>query len=163
MGIELVFIPEGEPFRNGSVENFNGWFQERLFAIRLHSPAQAHRELAVLMEVCFQEHVHPHLGMRTSQEARRTLRPRRLPANFKRHLQPLPISVGKVTFIRKVRPSGRITVLDVKVHVSKRLTGRHVRATLYTRTARLKIYQGRDLVKEIVFPVRESRQVSAMS
>jgi transposase InsO family protein len=159
VGVELVFIPEGEPFRNGSAENFNGWFQERLLSIRLHGPAHVRRELGVLMEVCFQEHVHPHLGFRTAKEVRRSLLPRRLPANFRRHLQPLPIPVGKVTSIRKVRPSGRITVLDVKVHVSKRLKGRYVRATLYTRTARLKIYHARDLVKEMDFPIRGSRRV----
>lgn len=27
LGVESVFIPEGKPQRNGSVENFNGWFQ----------------------------------------------------------------------------------------------------------------------------------------
>ena len=30
-GVSPVFIPEGEPPFNGSVENFNGWFQEPLF------------------------------------------------------------------------------------------------------------------------------------
>ena len=30
LGIEPVFIPEGMPRRNGSVENFNGWFQPLL-------------------------------------------------------------------------------------------------------------------------------------
>src|SRR5262249_21868589 len=30
-GVSPVFIPEGEPQFNGSVENFNGWFQEPLF------------------------------------------------------------------------------------------------------------------------------------
>lgn len=157
VGVELVFIPPHEPFRNGSVENFNGWFQERLLSIPLRGPAQVRRELKVLMEVCFQEHVHPHLGFRTPKEVRRSLHPQRLPANFKQHLQPLPIPTGKVTFIRKVRRSGRITVLDVKVHVSKRLKGRYVRATLYTRTAKLKIYNGRDLVKQLNFPIRGSR------
>jgi transposase InsO family protein len=30
-GVGPVFIPKGEPQFNGSVENFNGWFQPRLF------------------------------------------------------------------------------------------------------------------------------------
>lgn len=154
VGIELVFIPEGEPFRNGSVENFNGWFQERLLAIPLHRPAHVRRELAALMDVCFREHVHAHLGFRTAQQVRRKLRPRRLPANFDRHHQPMPIAVGKTTFIRRVRRSGRITVLSVKVRVGKRWLGRYVRAVLYTRTQWLKVYQNTRLIKQIPFPIR---------
>jgi hypothetical protein len=45
-----VFIPEGEPQFNGSVENFNGWFQEPLFQRRFRSPGDLRRELARLQE-----------------------------------------------------------------------------------------------------------------
>jgi transposase-like protein len=154
VGVELVFIPEGEPFRNGTVENFNGWLQERLLAIQLRGPAQVRRELKVLMEVCFKEHIHPHLGFGTPQQVRRGLAVRRLPANFQRHQQPLPVTVGKVTFLRKVRRSGRITVLGVAVRVGRRWKGRYVRATLYTRNATLKIYLAGRLVKQVAYPLR---------
>jgi putative transposase len=155
VGVEIVFIPEGEPFRNGSAENFNGWFQERLLSIPLHSPAHVRRELKALMEVCVQENIHAHLGFRTPQQARRSLHPRRLPANFNEHLHPLPIATGKVTFIRQVRTSGRITVLGVKVRVGKRRKGHYVRAVLYTRTRTLKVYDhANKLIKQVVYPMR---------
>jgi len=154
VGIELVFIPEGEPFRNGSTENFNGWFQERLLVIQLHGPAQVRRELKVLMDICFREHVHPQLGFRTSCQVRRGLRPRHLPANFQAHRQPMPVAIGKITFIRKVRLSGQITILGIKVLAGKRLRGRYVQATLYTRNAKLKVYHGNKLIKTIDFPLR---------
>ncbi len=156
VGVKLVFIPEGQPFRNGSVENFNGWFQPRLFAIRFHRPVDVRRELKTLMEVCFKEHVHPHLGFQTSQQVRRSLHPRKLPANFKRHLQLLPIAVGKILFIRKVRRSGRITILGVKVRVGKRWQGRYVCATLYTGSAVLKIRYNHCPIKEVDFTIRWS-------
>jgi transposase InsO family protein len=151
VGVELVFIPEGEPFRNGSVENFNGWFQERLWAIRLHRPAQVRHELQTLMQVCQHEHIHPHLGFQTAAQIRRPLQLRRLPSHFDAHRQPMPIATGKITFIRKVRLSGRITVLATKVKVGKRWRGRYVRATLYTRTEKLKIYHACKLLKELPF------------
>lgn len=154
VGLELVFIPEGEPFRNGSVEHFNGWFQERLWTIPLHAPAQVRRELGWLMSVCFHEHVHPHLGFRTSQQVRRSCQTRRLPANFKRHQHPLPIAAGKITFIRRVRRSGRITLLGVKIRVGKRWQGRYVRATLFTRHSSLKIYYAGHLIKQVAYPIR---------
>jgi hypothetical protein len=156
VGVKLVFIPEGQPFRNGSAENFNGWFQERLLAIQLHRPADVRRELKILMEVCFQQNVHAHLEFRTPQQVRRSFHPRRLPANFKQHLQPLPIAVGKVIFIRKVRRSGRITILGMKIRVGKRWQGQYVCATLFTRNAMLKICQGRNPIKEVRFHIRGS-------
>ena len=45
-GVEPVFIPEGEPQFNGSVENFNGWFQPLLFDRRFTRPGTLRRELA---------------------------------------------------------------------------------------------------------------------
>src|SRR3989441_243265 len=47
-GVEPVFIPEGEPQFNGSVENFNGWFQEPLFNRRFQRPGDLRREQAPL-------------------------------------------------------------------------------------------------------------------
>jgi hypothetical protein len=154
VGVELVFIPEGEPFRNGCVEHFNGWFQERLLSIQLHRPAQVRRELHTLMDICFREHVHAQRGFQTSQQLRRSLHPRRLPANFDHHRQRMPIAVGKITFMRKVRRSGRITILGVKVFVGKRKAGHYVRAVLYTRTATLKIYLQSKFIKQVDFPIR---------
>jgi putative transposase len=152
VGVEVTFIPEHEPWRNGSVERFNGWLQERLLALQLHSAAQVRRELDALMRSCFEEHIHPQLDFQTAAEVRRALNVRRLPYNFARHQQALPVSVGRVSFIRRVRRSGQITVLGVKVRVGKRLAQHYVRVTLYTRTMTLKVYHQRQLVKQFPFP-----------
>src|SRR5262249_47312439 len=44
-GVSPVFIPAGEPQFNGSVENFNGWFQEPLFQRHFKRPGKLRREL----------------------------------------------------------------------------------------------------------------------
>lgn len=154
VGIELVFIPEGEPLWNGSVENFNGWFQERLLAIRLRNPAHVRRELQVLQDVCYTEHIHPHLGFQTTAQVRHGLQRRTLPANFDRHRQALPISKGKITFIRKVRASGRVTILAVPVRISKKHRGHYVRVTLHTGSERLSVRYRGTLIKHIKYPIR---------
>lgn len=152
VGVELAFIPEHGPWRNGSVEQFNGWAQERLFAIQLHSPAQVRRELAALMETCWHEHIHPHLNFQTTAQVRRTLTPRRLPHNFRAHQQPLPVTIGRLVFIRRLRSSGRITVLGVTCRVGKRYTHQYVTALLYTRTMTVKVYHRGHLLKQLAFP-----------
>jgi len=160
VGIDLTYVPEHEPWRNGAIEHFNGWLrlqgvvtsQERLLAIPLHSPSQVRRELLAMMDTCFREHIHPDLNFQTTAQVRQNLSPRTLPHNFRRHLQPLPVPIGRVTFIRRVRQSGRITILGAKFQVGKRLAHQYVTAILYTRTMILKIHSGSHLIKQFDFP-----------
>jgi transposase InsO family protein len=63
-GAGPVFIPAGEPQFNGSVENFNGWFQEPLFQRRVRRPGDLRPELLRLQETVNTQHVHPRLGGR---------------------------------------------------------------------------------------------------
>ncbi len=152
VGVELTFIPEHEPWRNGAIEQFNGWLQERLLAIPLRSAAHVRRELTAMMDTCFHEHIHPDLNFQTTAQIRKNLTLRSLPHNFRGHLQALPVSIGHVTFLRRVRTSGRITVLGVKFKVSQRLAHQYVSAILYTRTMLLKIHSRSHLIKQFDFP-----------
>src|ERR1051325_1049565 len=152
VGVELTFIPGHEPWRNGSVEQFNGWLQERLLAIQLHAPAQVRRELAAMMTICFHEHIHPQLNFQTTAHIRRTLAARTLPHDFDGHQQPLPVTIGRVVFLRRVRRSGRITVLGVKLRVGKRYARQYVTAILYTRTMTVKVHHRQHLLKQFLFP-----------
>ena len=81
-GVSPVFIPKGEPQFNGSVENFNGWFQEPLLQRRFHRPGDLRRELGRLQEAVNTQHVHPRLGGKTPAQHRRGLRLQKLPASW---------------------------------------------------------------------------------
>src|SRR5205823_7244259 len=97
-GVSPVFIPAGEPQYNGSVEHFNGWFQEPLFQRRFKRPGDLRRELARLPEAVNTQHVHPRLGVahdygpiavqRRAAHLQHGLRPRRHPTH-PRTLQPV--------------------------------------------------------------------------
>lgn len=152
VGVQLTFIPEGEPWRNGAVEHFNGWFQPRLLAIRLRSPAQVRRELAALMHTCNTEHIHPDLNFQTTAQVRQGLAIRALPHDFQAHLQLLPVAVGRVVFIRRVRRSGAVTVLGVRYRLGKRWAGHYIVATLYTRTMTVKFHHQQRLLRQEPFP-----------
>ena len=84
--------------------------------------------------------------------------PPTLPHNFRRHLQPLPVAIGRLTFLRR-RPSGRITVLGVKFKIGKRLAHQYISATLYTRTMILKTYSQGRLLKQFDFPFVGKRRL----
>jgi putative transposase len=131
-GVGPVFIPEGEPQFNGSAENFNGWFQPRLFDRRFRRPGDLRRELARLQEAVNTQHAHPRLHGRTPSQHRRGLRLQKLPATFVTPTERQPLAKGQVTFLRRVSVAGTVTVLSQAFRVGKRHRGLCLRLVLDT-------------------------------
>jgi len=139
-GVGPVFIPEGEPQFNGSVENFNGWFQEPLFQRRFQRPGDLRRELARLQEAVNTQHAHPRLGGKTPAQHRRGLRLRKLPASFVVPTSRLLLAAGRVTFIRRVSVAGTVAVLSQSFRVGKRHRGLYLRLVVDTGRGTLTAY-----------------------
>jgi transposase InsO family protein len=139
-GVRPVFIPEGEPQFNGSVENFNGWFQEPLLQRRFRRPGDLRRELTRLQEAVNTQHVHPRLGGQTPAQHRRGLRLQKLPASFIVPTERLPLAEGLVTFIRRVSGAGTVTLLSQSFRVGKRHRGLYLRLVVDTRRGQLTAY-----------------------
>jgi transposase InsO family protein len=139
-GVSPVFIPKGEPQFNGSVENFNGWFQEPLLQRRFRRPGDLRRELTRLQEAVNTQHVHPRLGGKTPAQHRRGLRLQKLPASFVVPTGRLPLAEGRVTFIRRVSGAGTVTVLSQTFRVGKRHRGLYLRLVIDTGRGQLTAY-----------------------
>src|SRR5262245_62617757 len=139
-GVGPVFIPAGEPQFNGSVENFNGWFQEPLFQRRFKRPGDLRGELARLQEAVNTQHVHPRLGGQTPAQHRRGLRLQKLPARFEVPTGRLPLAEGRVIFIRRVSGAGTVTVLSQIFRVGKRHRGLYLRLAIDTGRGWLTAY-----------------------
>jgi putative transposase len=146
-GVSPVFIPEGEPQFNGSVENFNGWFQEPLFRRRFRWPGDLRRELARLQEAVNTQHVHPRLGGKTPAQHRRGLRLPKLPASFVVPTERLPVAEGRVTFIRRVSWAGTVAVLGQSFRVGKKHNGLYLRLVIDTGRGKLTAYLNGRVVK----------------
>jgi transposase InsO family protein len=146
-GVSPVFIPAGEPQCNGSVENFNGWFQEPLFQRRFHRPGDLRRELARLQEAVHTQHVHPRLGGKTPAQHRRSLRLQKLPASFVVPTERLPLAAGRVIFIRRVSVAGTVTVLSQSYRVGKRHRGLYLRLVVDTGRGWLTAYRNGRVLK----------------
>ncbi len=138
--VSPVFIPPGEPQCNGSVENFNGWFQEPMFQRRFHWPGDLRRELARLQEAVNTQHVHPRLGGKTPAQHRRGLRLQKLPTSFVVPTGRLPLAAGRVTFLRRVSVAGTVTVLSQTFRVGKRHRGLYLRLVVDTERGQLTAY-----------------------
>jgi putative transposase len=153
-GVEPVFIPEREPQFNGSVENFNGWFQPLLFDRRFTRPGDLRRELARLQEAVNTQHAHPRLGGLTPAQHRRGLRLQKLPARFEVPTDRQPIAAGRVTFIRRVTVAGTVTVLSQSFRVGKRHRGLYLRLVIDTGHGRLTAYLNGRVLKRWPYTLR---------
>lgn len=156
LGIQPIFIPEAQPQRNGSVENFNGWFQPLLLRQTHSNVAAVRRELRHLTTSVNESHTHQALGFQTSAQFRRSRRLRMLPANFSIDFNQIPVAVGKVIVVRMVNSSGNISILEDVVKVGLRYRFQYVKAVLETRPQWLKVYCNGRLIKSIAFTLRIS-------
>jgi putative transposase len=154
LDIQPIFIPEASPERNGSVENFNGWFQTPLLRRHFASAAALRRELRRLLVASNEQHVHQHLGFKTSAQYRRSKRLRKLPANFTMNFDKIPVAQGKILFLRWVPPHGRVDILGESVKIGRRYRFRYVKVILNTSSQRVRVYLNGRFIKQLRFPLR---------
>ncbi len=150
--VEPVFIPPARPYRNGSVEQFNGWFQPHLLQRHFMRIAALKRELLRLQETVNTQHVQRRLGGLTPAQYRRRKKLQKLPPRFVVPTDPLPIAAGRVTFIRQVTPHGNLHLLSQTFKVGKRQKGQYVKAVLDTQRAHLTVYVKGRVFKRWPYP-----------
>jgi transposase InsO family protein len=138
--VEPIFIPPARPQYNGSVENFNGWFQPRLFQRHFTRISALKRELQRLQDTVNTQHVQRRLAGLTPEQYRRRKKLQKLPPRFVVSTDALPIAAGRVTFIRQVTIHGKIHLLSQTFSIGKRLKGQYVKVVLDTQRAQLTVY-----------------------
>jgi transposase InsO family protein len=151
-----IFIPQHRPQRNGAVENFNGWFQPLLFQHHYARPAYLRRELERLTETVNHRHVQPRLGQHTIAQYRRRKALRKLPAQFELDLETIPLSEGRVVFIRWVSARGTIRLLAQRFRVGLRCKFSYVKVVLDTKRQHLTVYVSGKIYKR--WPYKLSRK-----
>jgi hypothetical protein len=149
-GIALIFLPIAEPECNGEVEELNGlwghaFWERRRFA----SLGRVSRASPAFVRWYLTAYAPPFLAEVTPRQAQRREPKRHLIATQMAHLpEALPITAGRIHFIRKVKPDGTIAVLNETWKVSKRLAGKYVWATVITHCHRLEIWYQRSAQHE---------------
>jgi putative transposase len=150
--VEPIFIPPARPQYNGSVENFNGWFQPRLFQRHFTRVSALKRELQRLQDTVNTQHVQRRLGGLTPAQYRRRKKLQKLPLRFVVPTEPLPVAAGRVTFIRQVTRQGDIHLLSQTYRVGKRLKGQYLKVVLDTQRAQLTVYVKGRTFKRWTYP-----------
>jgi hypothetical protein len=160
-GVQIIFIPWNEPWRNPFIENFNGHFnrvfwQKRRFDDKDHMQKEAQHFLTQYNT--YQNYKKD----RFSKKQPQSHTTRFLPKHF--HLDPdleLPITQGKLHFVRRVEATGKINVLNENFLISKNLVSEYVWITMSTAEQTLTIFhqeaadQKRQIIKELKYQLRE--------
>lgn len=111
LNIEPIFNPPGEPWRNGGVEHFNGFVDDRLLKVPFADVNAFRTEAWACQDACNQTHRLPALDGQTPNEIAAQAILHMPPDGYKRHQdRQLPQDQGFVSFVRLVRKSGRITL-----------------------------------------------------
>jgi IS30 family transposase len=111
LGVRPVFIPLREPWRNGVVENLNGLLDRFLLRTQtFETEKQLHKAVQRMETTINTKHRLPALQGKTPQEFAAHARLRYPPVHYDWRTRNLQLLKGKVTFIRLVRKSGRITL-----------------------------------------------------
>lgn len=148
LGVQPVFIPLREPWRNGVVENLNGLLARFLFRIRtFETEKQLHQAVQRVETAINTTHHLPALEGKTPHEFVANARLRYPPNNYDWRKRNLQLLKGKVTFLRFVRKSGRITLTAKdKFFVGKKYRWQYVMANVDVANKKLHvIYQGRHI------------------
>lgn len=145
LGVEIVFIPEGEPWRNGIVERFNDVYDKLFFrSQRFRDWEHLTTELVRFETFHNTQHRYAKLGQRVPWEVHTARRHRRLPRRFTLHRRTVPFRDGRISFVRLTDAKGRVRFFSESFVVHPTLVHEYVTATIFTRTGLLKFtYQGR--------------------
>jgi putative transposase len=150
VGIELIFLPIAEPECNGEVEALNGlWSHAFWERRRFASFGHVQRASPEFVQWYMTNYTPPLLTEVTPAQAQRHEVRHRLTVTQLAHLpDPLPLTAGRIHFLRKVKTDGTISILNETWKVSKRLVGQYIWVTLTTHCRRLDIWYQRSVQHE---------------
>lgn len=147
-GITPVFIPIGEPWRNGVIENFNNTYDKKFYRIQwFPSYAALKRQSKNFQSFHNKHHRYSYLKGKTPSEVLQeaSFKPITLGPGTK-----LPnmdyVPDGEVILIRFIRSDQKLDVFSEQFKVPRGLIYSYVKAVINTKTHTLQVYQGDVLV-----------------
>jgi len=147
-GVQPVFIPIREPWRNGSIEKFNDTYNKKFFRRQwFASYAMLKRQSKNFQRFHNRHHRYSCLNGKTPLEVieKAGFKPIKLGGNTK-----LPvldsIPDGNIILIRFIRSDRMLDIFGEKFKVSKSLIYSYVKAVIVTKIHTLQLYLGEELV-----------------
>jgi hypothetical protein len=147
-GVQPVFIPTGEPWRNGVIEKFNDTYNKKFFRRQwFASYATLKRQSKNFQRFHNKHHRYSYLKGKTPLEVLKASGHNASTIGPNTKLPKLDeIADGNVIFIRFIRSNRVLDIFGEKFKVSKELVYSYVKAIIITKIHRLQLYIGDELV-----------------
>lgn len=150
LGIQPVFIPIKEPWRNGIIERFNNDFDKMFFRAQFFKNFAYLRQQANGFEVFHNEHhrystMH---GKTPNQQASKDIH--LLPKGFKVP-EKLNIADGHIHLIRFIRSNRILDIFGEKFAMPMPVEYEYVWATIDTQQEKLFVSHDKELIKELAY------------
>jgi len=152
VGIEVIFVPFQEPWRQGIVEKFNDFLDKSFFrAHRFQDLADLCEKTRVFQDHCWHYRRLSALKGKTPAQMFPDTNVRLLPDDFAVNVDRLDIPDGRISFIRMVRSDQHIDILGHKFPVDETYYREYVTACLLTGPSLLKVYHQTQQIAEFKF------------
>jgi hypothetical protein len=152
-GVQPVFIPVAEPWRNGVIESFNDTYDKKFYRRQWFSSyAQLKRQSKNFQQFHNKNHRYSYLKGKTPLEVIEAdeFKPLTLGPNTRMpKLDFLPD--GTISLIRFIRSDRTLNIFGEKFEVSKNLVYSYVRAMIVTKIHTLQVYLGEDFVQSFEY------------
>jgi hypothetical protein len=140
LGVQPVFIPLGEPWRNGEIERFQDVFDKMFFRAQFFPSFTALCEEASRFEQFHDSrHVYSCLNGRTPDDALGDFKPIPLPEGFTAPLKGQPVDDGYIHLIRFIRSDRVLDIFGEKFQLDSNLVYEYVVATICTGIHQLQV------------------------
>lgn len=156
LGVEPIFVPEAEPWRQGVIEKFNDVYDKTFFR-RQHFNNFEHlsKESYVFENFHNQNHRYGKLKGKTPWVVHTSVTRKVLPKSFNLHKRYIPFKEGRVSFIRLTDEKGNARFFTETFKVDKDLPNEYVKGTIFTKLNLLKFYYDDRIIKMYEYKVNK--------
>jgi putative transposase len=154
LGIEVLFIPIGEPWRNGTVESFNDTYNRRFFRTQWFRSYRQLRSQSKNFELFHnQNHRYSFLKGKTPLQViqENGFRPIFPPPRYQLSQIGPEIPEGTISLIRFIRSDRKLDIFGEIFTVPQSLIYSYVRAKIVTDLHQIHLYRADELVTTIAY------------
>ena len=152
LGVQPIFIPLGEPWRNGCIEKFQATFEYRFFRkIRFSDFQDLHKQAKRFEIFHNQNHRYSCLSGKTPDEVLKNnpMPQREFPDYFSWDNLKARARQGNIHLLRFIRSNRILDIFGEKFQVDRSLVYEYVRATIIVKEQKIKLFHQDKLVNEI--------------
>jgi len=159
LGIEIIFIPEAEPWRQGTIEKFNDVYDKTFFrSQRFKSFEHLGKESRVFESFHNHNHRYSKLKGKVPWVIHSSQSKKAIAKRVDLQKRPIPFREGRVSFVRLTDEKGRIRFFTETFLVSKNLVNEYVKGTIFTRSQLLKLYYDGKVIKTHKYEINKNQK-----